>query len=144
MDLLDKLDADIVRQNVALGAANLSVHDGNAVIAPIGYVKGAKSSPLLSDKLKADFDEIQKQKKNFAKDCTYIKNCTSFVVDKISGYQDMRDILSDNIARYIPELSVYSRLNAPYFTIRDKPKLVEQWKKAEDLLEMYLASRLLS
>lgn len=144
MERMDKLDADIVRRNVALGASSLAIHNSDVVIAPIGYMKGAKSSPLMSDTLKAEFDEIQKQRKDFAVDRTYIKNCTSFIVENVSGYQDMRDVLSDSIARYIPELSIYSRVNMPYFTIHDKPVLLKQWKKAEDLLEMYLACRLLT
>lgn len=96
----------------------------------------------LRKELEPAYRLIQKAEKNLSQDILRIKQALSMVVPKCRNLQDLRDNLPEAMVSKIPSLSSIPRINEEGFSLNDRPHLIDQFRKASDLVFRYQANRL--
>lgn len=102
----------------------------------------AKKLPLhpslheLGEALAKSIDEFQRDK-------TKLRQSLSVVLRGCSNQQDVRDALPNAVRMILPELGSLQRTRPVAWTLQDKPMLLSQFEKTEQLLQYYLSSRIL-
>ncbi len=81
--------------------------------------------------------------KKISIDKTRIRQALALVLSNCYTHQDIRDAIPNSLASMIDDLKNLPRLNEEAFTLKNDPRMYNQYMKVKPLIEFYVTARLL-
>lgn len=134
----------LIGMNADLGNPPYGFVLGSAFITnlPRNMYKNVTKKPV-HDSLLVPALNFLERRKQLDKDQRMLSQGLLSLLKPCKTLQDVRDALPNTLKQYLPEIQSLPRTREEAWTMQSCPMLKRQWNKTEDLITLYLASRML-
>lgn len=142
--LIDHQTATLIDENAKLTGNHEGFLFGMTFFTnlPRKKIRTAKKVPLHPS-LYDDGTKLAKTVKEFENDTQRLKQGLLVLLRHCKTTQDVRDALPNSIRIVLPELSGLPRTRDVAWTLKENPRLFDQYLQTEKILFYYLSSRML-
>jgi len=109
----------------------------------IGNFEHVRQKPkVIAPELAPEAQVILDLFNKYKRDKEYVRQCCSFPIEGVTTDQELRDNVGEIVVKHTDLKGAGERINPPYYLFKNKTKL-NNWRKAEDIIALYLANSLI-